>query len=374
MEPSAPSKLPECEPAHLTRVYCQERQERLVEQLKSLALDAALLMDRRHVHYFSGHWNPGQKTSVGLLIPTKGRTVLVAAQANHPRICADIQRAYASTRCGTLVDDQDEAMLAALGSDIQGMRCVGCDRSVGQYGFWECASLRDVLLALRRKKYEDEINLLRRGIAGCEAAYRCARKILRPGLSEIELYAQIQAAAVTEVGEPIGEFGNDFQIGTLGGPPRARAAKAGEVAILDLSVIVRGYSSDMCRTFSVDGHSTAIQRQAHDRLAEALAYIESHALPGVSCRALFEEVHGMLDGHHGWRFFHHLGHGIGLSPHEAPRLSPSWNDTLQIGDVFTAEPGLYGDDLHQGVRIENIYHVKQDGLERLTNFPTDLNS
>ena len=80
----------------------------------------------------------------------------------------------------------------------------------------------------------------------------------------------------------------------------------------------------------------------------------------------------MLDGQHGWRFFHHLGHGIGLFPHEAPRLNPNWDDVFEVGDVFTVEPGLYGEDLNAGIRIEHNYLVTEGGLERLSQYPTDL--
>ena len=75
----------------------------------------------------------------------------------------------------------------------------------------------------------------------------------------------------------------------------------------------------------------------------------------------------MIDGRNGWRFTHHLGHGIGLAPHEAPRLNPHWDDIFQVGDVFTAEPGLYGVDLRAGVRIEQEYLVTEHGVERLSD-------
>jgi len=42
-------------------------------------------------------------------------------------------------------------------------------------------------------------------------------------------------------------------------------------------------------------------------------------------------------------FDHHLGHGIGLFPHEGPHLNPNtnWDDVFEVGNVFTAEPGPY---------------------------------
>ena len=80
----------------------------------------------------------------------------------------------------------------------------------------------------------------------------------------------------------------------------------------------------------------------------------------------------MIDGRNGWHFTHHLGHGIGLHCHEAPRLNPNWDDTFAVGDVFTAEPGLYADELRGGSRVEDNFLVTETGVERLSHYSTDL--
>jgi len=128
----------------------------------------------------------------------------------------------------------------------------------------------------------------------------------------------------------------------------------------------------MCRSFVVGGAPSGAQREGHERVMQVLEHIEANARTGTRCRDLFEHARRTLDGYRGWSFPHHLGHGIGLSPHESPRLNPHYDDTLTVGDVFTAEPGLYHDELRVGLRIEHIYHVTDTGLERLTRFATDL--
>jgi Xaa-Pro aminopeptidase len=69
---------------------------------------------------------------------------------------------------------------------------------------------------------------------------------------------------------------------------------------------------------------------------------------------------------------HHLGHGFGLQPHEFPHLNPKWDDVLLEGEVFAAEPGVYGEDLNWGVRIENNYLVTRAGVQNLLNSPMGL--
>jgi len=172
----------------------------------------------------------------------------------------------------------------------------------------------------------------------------------------------MQAAAVKEIGEPLGEMGNDFQSGTPGGPPRTRSLQAGELMPLDVAISVRGYRCDLCRTFAVDGQPTTIQQEAASQVRASLDFVEEHAHVGSDCRQLYEDVFQQLDGYRGWSFPHHLGHGTGLSAHEAPRLNPHWNDVLEVGDLFTVEPGLYHKQLCAGVRIEQNYWLTAKGI------------
>ena len=80
----------------------------------------------------------------------------------------------------------------------------------------------------------------------------------------------------------------------------------------------------------------------------------------------------MLDEYRPDAFSHHLGHGFGLYPHTAPHLNPHWDDTFEEGDTFTAEPGLYAEELRAGIRLEQNYIVTSDGVEKMTNFSLEM--
>jgi Xaa-Pro aminopeptidase len=133
----------------------------------------------------------------------------------------------------------------------------------------------------------------------------------------------------------------------------------------------RGYFADNCRTIAVTEPDTR-QLEAWRWLERALRLVEQTAKPGVSARELFHAVQQLLDQSPVGVFNHHLGHGIGLFPHEAPHLNPNWDDRFEPGDVFTAEPGLYAPDLRAGIRLENDYLITETGVERLSDFPLDL--
>ncbi len=372
-------RLREDTPVGLTTEGCRARQERLCSILRARGLKAALIAQPRHVHYLTGFWYAGRPLfRSALLLDADGASRLFVPFTVENSVVGEVIE-YEASRCATLVDDQDSALCDRLGSYLQSSGRVGFDRrglawALGERGISVAAEddLSAAIMRLRRQKDADEVAILRHALSGCEAAYRRAAEVLQPGLREVDLYAEMLGAAVSRVGEPIIEFGNDFQCGSLGSLPRTRPVGAGEMVILDVSVVYRGYSADVCRTLVVGGEATAAQSEAHAKVLTALSYVEEHARPGASCREIYDHVFNSLDGHNGWRFSHHLGHGIGMAAHEAPRLNPHWDDHFQIGDAFTAEPGLYGDELRAGVRIEHNYLVTESGLECLSEFSVDL--
>jgi Xaa-Pro dipeptidase len=352
---------------------CRLRQQKLVAAIKDRELDAALICDRFHVYYFTGYWTRPYFAPVAL-IERDGATWLSAPEELTDAIAVEHMLLHKASYNGTLVDDRLNAAIEPLIERLSQSKRVGC---IGQTAFHQLpasrwSSLNEDVLKIRRTKYDDEVDLFRFAVAAAEAAYQYAFEVLCPGITEVELFAGMQAAVCEFVGEPTGEFGNDFQICSPGGLPRRRVAMEGEVAVLDLSVNVRGYSSDLSRSFVVGRKPSDLQIVAFKRIAEVLGTVEAAVSPGVSCRELYKIANNLLSGYQGWKFGHHLGHGIGLGKHEAPRLNPHWDDVMQVGDVFTIEPGLYGENLRAGLRIEQNYYLSPSGLQCLSTFPIGL--
>lgn len=359
----------------LTLDGCRERQQRLRDQLRELQLDGALISHRRHVNYLSGYWHVGRPClETALLVGTDGPTVLAVGEDLSSPVAADQTVRFTADRLSTLVDNQVVEWFELLRPHMRQLRRLGCDegRQPWLLRDWEIQGLTGLMLSLRRAKDRDEVELIKVAIGGAEALYARARELLAPGITEIEMFAELEAAAVKHVGEPITEIGNDFQCNTPGGLPRHRQMQKGEIAIFDVSVVVRGYGCDLCRAFVVGSEPSSAQGRAQRRVMDAISHVEATVKPGVSCKKLYKEVAEMLQAPGDFSFFHHLGHGIGISAHEAPRLNPNWDNHFQVGDVFTAEPGLYAPELCAGIRIEENYLVTPTGIEKLSQFPTDL--
>jgi len=68
---------------------------------------------------------------------------------------------------------------------------------------------------------------------------------------------------------------------------------------------------------------------------------------------------------YGQKFGHGLGHGVGLAPHELPRLGPNSTDELKDDMVFTIEPGIYIEGWG-GVRIEDMVVMEGGKLRQIS--------
>jgi Xaa-Pro aminopeptidase len=332
------------------------------------------------VYYFAAHWTDWRHLSA-LVLFADGRSVLFSANEPNRAAAADDVRSYVANRCTTLDDRQPETIGRTVVDAMRerGVRRIGADASVVTSqvaAAWGAAHepIDAEIFQVRRAKDPDELELMRKAIDCCGAMYGRAREMIEPGVPEVEVFAELQAVAVEAANEPLsGMLGNDYACGMPGGPPRAgRTAQAGELYILDLGPAYRGYFSDNARTIAVNRKPTDEQYAASEVVLGCLSVVEGEARAGVRCRHLWGAVNDYLKSKGRGEMTHHLGHGVGLNPHEYPHLNPEWDDTLMEGEVFTAEPGLYGEELRGGIRIENQYLVTRGGVVRLTDFPSGL--
>ena len=353
----------------LTKAGCLARQSILAEIIKRNGLDSVLITNPKLVHYFTGFW--GRCIMSPVFWMNENNQTILSIPHRADNLFSDDVIIYPSNRMGTLVDQQLYLAIEPILKHLPSTEKIGFNEYVpGTYlSHFEWFDVSIDLLKMRRKKHPDEIDLITFAIEACEHSYSHVPEMLQEGIDEIELWANIQKLAADFVGETLGEIGNDYQIGSVGSKPRNRKSQNGEMAVLDVSIVVRGYASDMCRSFVVGGEATPIQLKAQNKIIETLQFAESKVKLGSSCRKLHEVAIELINGWHGFEFRHHLGHGIGLSNHEAPRINLEWNDLFELGDVFAMEPGMYGKKLQAGLRIEEVYHLSEKGLKKLTKLP-----
>ncbi|MEM9352009.1 MAG: Xaa-Pro peptidase family protein [Planctomycetota bacterium] len=356
---------------------CESRKQALLAEMNLRGVELAVLTRSESVQWLTGAYL-GPLMAVGATLDAGGHVAVILPERKLELDCvADERIGYQAKRHSTMRNDMHRAVGQTLASHCGTLPEATAVEQSFAGGFIAAAErenfldLEDAIVALRRHKYPDELRVMAHANQANRAMYEAARGLVQPGINELQLYSKLQAVAVEVLREPLTYFGQDFRSAARGGPPRDRVAAAGELCILDLGVGFRGYHTDNARTLAVGGAPTPLQLEAHAALCSVFEWIEQTVRPGVSCRGAFEHVEQMLQSAPG-EFNHHLGHGVGLAPHEGPHLNPHWDEAFQVGDFFTVEPGLYSDELNAGLRLEQNYLVTDDGVELLTDWPLDF--
>ncbi len=249
----------------------------------------------------------------------------------------------------------------------------------------------------RRRKSEHELAGIRRAQKAAEAGIATARELLaaaEPANGGLTLDGEtltcellkerIQATFLAHgalAEEMIVSHGPQTAIGhDMGSGP----ISADDVLILDLFPVdlESACYADLTRTLLV-GTPPPELAEWHALCREALELAVAEVRPGANGGDLHRLVsqffadHGfptqltkaegevLRDG-----FYHGLGHGVGLEVHESPGMG-MLGEELVAGDVVTVEPGLYKNGFG-GVRVEDLLLVTDDGYERLTDCPYDL--
>jgi Xaa-Pro aminopeptidase len=153
--------------------------------------------------------------------------------------------------------------------------------------------------------------------------------------------------------------------------PRDVEIEQGVMVTIDWGARLDGYCSDCTRTFAT-GELSGAAADVYDLVLRA----QERSLDGVRTGAHGKEVDALsrepiVEAGHGDHYGHGLGHGVGLEVHEAPRLAPTSEDTLEAGQIVTVEPGVYVPGEH-GVRIEDLVVVRDGGRDVLSGLPKGL--
>lgn len=373
----------------LTGEGCRFRRQRLLRQMEERKIDLFVTGNYRTVYYLSGSLNPAESPAV-LAIWADGRSVLIGPAG--PGCGLDEYRAVETYSIARVIDRPVEDGALLLGGWLLGGWLSGKARSVAVERAatpgvveqvvrdqWPSAAISDageMVRRLRKRKEDDEISEIRASLELIAAAYDAARGCIAPGLTELDVYNEMQAAVVRRAGTFVqlcGDFATGERAIRGGGAPTTRVIGPADLYVLDLFPAPALYFGDTCRTFAA-GTPTDLQMEAWETVCTAVRIAERAVRPGVRAKNVYREVKAFLDLKPGAEasFWHHLGHGIGHHGHEAPRIIPGSDDVFEVGDVFTLEPGIYTPALHGGIRLEDNYVVREDGLENLFRYPKDL--
>ncbi len=231
-----------------------------------------------------------------------------------------------------------------------------------------------VLRELRMRKSAREVDSLAAAAAAIDRVHANVPEWLRAGRTEREVGRDIADAILAA-----GHMRVDFVIvgsGPNGASPHHelsdRVIAPGDPVVVDIGgTMPDGYCSDATRTYCV-GEPPTDFAAAYQVLQSAQAAAVAHVAPGVTAasvdaaaREVLAEA-GLAD-----LFIHRLGHGIGMETHEEPYLVEGNDEPLDVGMVFSVEPGVYVSGRY-GARIEDIVVVTPEGVRSLNERPREL--
>jgi Xaa-Pro dipeptidase len=225
------------------------------------------------------------------------------------------------------------------------------------------------LNAIRLIKDSKEIGLMRRS---ARIASKVADEIpgmLRPGMTESALAADITAELLKKGSSKLA-----FDTIVCFGPNSAVAhhiggdapLKKGQFIICDYGGAVSRYSSDITRTW-VFGKATAKQKRIYNAVKKAQKVAFDTMKEGVNGMEVHRKVDDSItrSGFKG-KFTHSTGHALGLDVHDCGVAIHTEIDLeMKKGMVFTVEPGIYLSG-YGGVRIEDDVVVRKEGVDILT--------
>ncbi|MCR8969534.1 Xaa-Pro peptidase family protein [Facklamia sp. 7083-14-GEN3] len=138
--------------------------------------------------------------------------------------------------------------------------------------------------------------------------------------------------------------------------------QVGHSIIIDIGSRYNGYCSDMTRTLFF-GEVSNKHKEIYQTVLKANEEAIKQVKPGVSFASIDLAARKIIeDAGYGEYFTHRTGHFIGRDVHEYGDVSQHNHDLVEVGNVFSIEPGIYLPG-EMGVRIEDLVVVTETGCE-----------
>jgi Xaa-Pro dipeptidase len=240
------------------------------------------------------------------------------------------------------------------------------------------ADATSIFLEARRIKQPPELAMMREAIHRVEHGVESVEGAIRPGVSEVEVWAAFHHDLIASEGEYVStrllQGGpNTFPYFQEAG---SRRLVDGDLVCIDTDAIgYGGYAVDFSRTFLCgDVDPTLIQQELYTRAFDQLQHNAALLSPGCSYEDFARKAWVLRPEHRPYGYYC-LMHGLGLCG-EHPYV-PLHHDGVPYPMAGELEPGMVvclesyiGDPAAaQGVKLEDQFLITETGAERLTTYP-----
>lgn len=382
----------------------QLRIDTLQTAMAGQGIDAALIVQRADLYYYSG---TGQDAH--LLVPVEGAPQLFVRKSLERAVQeSPLDAVVALPRLSDLRKVTEAALsrpLSTLGMELDVLPVNNYRVYADLFGDAEIVDVSPLVRAGRTIKSPFELDLMRQAASMNQEVYASVPHILKEGMSELEFSGLIEAefrkrghqgfVRVRSFNQEV-FYGHvmsganlavpSCSVGPTGGPgpnpsfPQGAGQKIirrNEPVQMDYVGVVDGYLVDQARTYCLGDPPedlVAVHRLAlaiQDRVAQEM-------VPGARCEGLYEIALDMATDAGQTRGFMgypqpvpFIGHGVGLELDELPLIGKKSPHILEEGMVVAIEPKFIFPD--KGLAgIENSFLITADGPEKLTLFDDEI--
>ena len=356
------------------------RLARLSQAAGAAGVDAVVLAPGADLVYYAGRDKGSHERLTALVIRPDAKPFLVVPALEWPgwagttveasgmdvRTWTDGEDPYALVAAG-LPRESSAGVRVAVDDHLPAMHVLGLQAALSPA---ELTLAGPLTAAQRERKDADEAAALAAVGAANDRVQERMGEWLRPGRTEADVAADIEAALLAE-----GHARADFVIvasGPNGASPHHTASdrviEAGDPVVIDIGgPAASGYNSDSTRTYCPGDPTDPEFARVHEVVVAAQEAGVRAAVAGATCESVDAASRAVIEAAgYGPDFITRTGHGIGIEVHENPYLVRGNTRTLAPGMAFSIEPGVYLPGRF-GVRIEDIVIIDEAGRPRRLN-------
>lgn len=253
--------------------------------------------------------------------------------------------------------------------------------------------LGPIMSSLRSIKSQIEVDLTQKACNITRDAFLRVLKFVKPGVQEFEIEAEIihefiRQRATGHAYTPI--IGSGKNSCVLHYIENNKTCLDGDILLMDFGAEYANYNADLTRTIPVNGRFSPRQKEVYNAVLRVMKAAITMLIPGNTLMEYNKEVGkimeseliglGLLDKNDVAKqdpenplykkyFMHGTSHHLGLDVHDlGPRYQP-----MQVGNLFTCEPGIYIPQEGIGIRIENDILITENGqLDLMADIPLEV--
>src|SRR5262245_5093880 len=364
------------------------KQRRLQKALEAADLDALLFFKAEAVRYITDFYVKGFRPFMEpeyVVLVARGRRPAVGYVSGSDdlriRFKSDIDDArrlpalsgWADT-IGGMISDYGLSQ-GRIGTDLMPFMVYrGLKRQFPAVTFSDVGSIWSQLTAI---KHPAEITLIREAVRVADLGMSSATAAVQPGISEHAVsaeavYAMRRAGSEFEPFIPLVASGHNTSMFERVATEKIIAP--GEMVILDIGAVVRGYTGDVGRTV-VCGEPTAEQKAIYRTTLLALQEAKKAIRPGVTCHQVDARAREVIENE-GWgRYLYtgNTGHQLGYGLHGEPLVHKGVDFEIVENMVMCLEPRIVLPDRPDigGAHLEDVVVVTRNGCEQINQSPHD---